>query len=240
MQIIPVHNPIQNLNEMNSKPNNLPVKQFKQHENRGSTKLLTCITRTHTHVHNSNTIVSNTNMGPVLPIIVNGCPANIWKQVPDIAAPKRDSIVPYKLQKVIKKYGISKAPWASAAGGRGEGRGRGPLDFQTWYNYSRERLNSAIFRSFFVDSPWKRLNSAIFGLFLLFFIFFLLPPPPWKFFCWRPWTAIWTELISRKNYCRLQNRIMVVEGFKVQASRISTTTRAELEKAKLEQNILRQ
>jgi len=54
-----------------------------------------------------------------------------------------------------------------------------PLDFHTWCRYSRCRLNSAMFRSFFVifwsffrcPSPWKRLNSTIFHSF-----FVTLPP----------------------------------------------------------------
>jgi len=43
--------------------------------------------------------------------------------------------------------------------GSGEQRGHAPLDFHTGYRYSRQRLNSAIFRSF-----------------LLFLVFFNCPP----------------------------------------------------------------
>jgi len=51
-----------------------------------------------------------------------------------------------------------------------------PLDFRTWYRYSKLRLNSAIFRSVFCifallpppperGCQVQRVNSAIFGLF---------------------------------------------------------------------------
>jgi len=38
------------------------------------------------------------------------------------------------LRKHNKVYKSTKQPWASAAGGRGAAV---PLDFQTWYKYSR-------------------------------------------------------------------------------------------------------
>jgi len=72
----------------------------------------------------------------------------------------------------------------------GQGGAVAPLDFQTWYKYSKKRLKSAIFRPFLlffglfsVGPSWKRLNSAIFRYFLIIFgLFFHCPPPPRHFF----------------------------------------------------------
>jgi len=61
--------------------------------------------------------------------------------------------------------------WASAAGGKGA---VAPLDFHTWYKYSRKRLKIAIFGVF-----------AIFWIFCYFSVFFSLRPPilsPGNFF----------------------------------------------------------
>jgi len=56
-----------------------------------------------------------------------------------------------------------------------------PLDFHTWYRYSRERLNSAIFRSFSVallSPPERGLTVQFFAIFLLFFgLFFCCSAP---------------------------------------------------------------
>jgi len=54
-------------------------------------------------------------------------------------------------------------------GSGGKGGAVTPLDFQTWYKYSKKRLKSG--------PPWKR-NSAIFRFFLLIFgLFFRCPLP---------------------------------------------------------------
>jgi len=70
-------------------------------------------------------------------------------------------------------------PWASGAGVSAP-----PLNFHTWYRYRGLILLLfiffSIFRSFFrcpIPSPWKRLNSAIFGLFAIFRSFFRCPSP---------------------------------------------------------------
>lgn len=46
----------------------------------------------YTHLQISNMIVSNTRIGPVLPMIVSGWPENKWYTVPARAPPKIDSI----------------------------------------------------------------------------------------------------------------------------------------------------
>jgi len=82
------------------------------------------------------------------------------------------------------------------SGGPGGRKSRAPLDFHTWYKYSREKLKSAIFRCSFAifclfsvapPPPWKRLNSAIFSDFFADFLVFIPLVPPWKIFCRRPW-----------------------------------------------------
>jgi len=62
---------------------------------------------------------------------------------------------------------------------------------QTWASAAENRGAVAPlgFSSFFRCPPRKRLNSAIFWSFLLFFGL-LFHWPPWKFFCRRPWVQI--------------------------------------------------
>jgi len=59
---------------------------------------------------------------------------------------------------------------------RGQGGSVLPLDFHTWYRYSRERLNSANFWSFRCPSPHPLEER---GLIMLFSVFSV--EPPWKF-----------------------------------------------------------
>jgi len=85
------------------------------------------------------------------------------------------------------------------------------LDFQTWYKYSRQRLKSAIFWSFFaifglfsVPPCWKRLNSAIFRYFFANFLsFFRCPPPPLENFLPTPLAFIDVALGGNHNYLKM-------------------------------------
>jgi len=64
-------------------------------------------------------------------------------------------------------------------GSEGQG-GRGPPDFHTWYRYSRERLNSAMFRSFI----------AIFQTFSVGLLEIFMPMPLCGCALWIPWRIL--------------------------------------------------
>jgi len=97
---------------------------------------------------------------------------------------------------IPSSYGSECNVGRMGVGSGGQG-GRAPLNFHTWYKYSKYRLKKAIFRPFFLlffvffsvspPLPRKWLNGAIFRYFLLIFGIFSVSPPPGKFFCRRPW-----------------------------------------------------
>jgi len=94
-------------------------------------------------------------------------------------------------------------PWASVAGGRGA---LAPLDFHTWYFLAFFASFRFLF-SLALPHPGRGLIVLFFDLFCYFSVFFsVAPPPPWKFFCWRPW--------PRRLHTRASNSRVVVQWLK--------------------------